>query len=413
MKNTILIFFSAISIHLFSAVEILDRVAVIVDDGLIMQSQIDSGMAEIIQRYDDQNVPKPNNKVLRDQVIETLIIEELQLQLASNYGIRVGDEELNSTISRIAANNKYSLEGFIAYIENDGRSYEDFREDVKKQIIIQRIQRGRVGAEINITEKEFEAFLQTDESLLGLEPELLVRQILVKNIKDINVIEKKIEDGESFEEIAIDSSLNSYIQNQGLMEWKKANEMPKLFSDAIKDKNVGFITEPIKSGAGYHILKLENKKGSYVRYEDQWLARHILLVPSTIRNEEQTKIELDEIRKQILDGKDFASLADKFSEDPGSAKNGGELDWLGMGVLAAEFERTMIDIELGKISEIFQTEFGFHFLEVLDKRNHDMTRDLIKDEAYSILYERKYDEELENTLRSMRAEAFVEFKDLD
>jgi peptidyl-prolyl cis-trans isomerase SurA len=116
MKNTILIFFSAISIHLFSALEILDRVAVIVDDGLIMQSQIDSGMAEIIQRYDDQNVPKPNNKVLRDQVIETLIIEELQLQLASNYGIRVGDEELNSTISRIAANNKYSLEGFIAYI---------------------------------------------------------------------------------------------------------------------------------------------------------------------------------------------------------------------------------------------------------------------------------------------------------
>jgi peptidyl-prolyl cis-trans isomerase SurA len=197
------------------------------------------------------------------------------------------------------------------------------------------------------------------------------------------------------------------------MEWKKANEMPKLFSDAIKDKNVGFITEPIKSGAGYHILKLENKKGSYVRYEDQWLARHILFIPSTIRNEEQTKIELGEIRKQILDGEDFASLADKFSEDPGSAKNGGELGWLGMGVLAAEFERTMIDIELGKISEIFQTEFGFHFLEVLDKRNHDMTRDLIKDEAYSILYERKYDEELENTLRSMRAEAFVEFKDLD
>jgi peptidyl-prolyl cis-trans isomerase SurA len=413
MKNTILIFFSAISMHLFSAVEILDRVAVIVDDGLIMQSQIDSSMAEIIQRYDDQNVPKPNNKVLRDQVIETLIIEELQLQLASNYGIRVGDEELNSTISRIAANNKYSLEGFIAYIENDGRSYEDFREDVKKQIIIQRIQRGRVGSEINITEKEFEAFLQTDESLLDLEPELLVRQILVKNIKDINVIEKKIEDGELFEEIAIDSSLNSYIQNQGLMEWKKANEMPKLFSEAIKDKNVGFITEPIKSGAGYHILKLENKKGSYVRYEDQWLARHILLIPSTIRNEEQTKIELDEIRKQILDGEDFALLADKFSEDPGSAKNGGELDWLGMGVLAAEFERTMIDIEPGKISEIFQTEFGFHFLEVLDKRNHDMTRDLIKDEAYSILYERKYDEELENTLRSIRAEAFVEFKDLD
>jgi len=124
----------------------LDRVAVIVDDGLIMQSQIDAGLAEIIQRYDQQNILKPNIKVLKDQVIETLIIEELQLQLASNYGIRVSDEELNSTITRIAANNKFSLEDFIAYIENDGRSYEDFREDVKKQIIIQRIQRGRVGS---------------------------------------------------------------------------------------------------------------------------------------------------------------------------------------------------------------------------------------------------------------------------
>ena len=163
MKKTILIFFSAISMNSYTAIELLDRVAVIVDDGLIMQSQIDAGLAEIVQRYDQQNILKPNIKVLKDQVIETLIIEELQLQLASNYGIRVSDEELNSTITRIAANNKFSLEDFIAYIENDGRSYEDFREDVKKQIIIQRIQRGRVGSEIDITEKEFEAFLKTDE----------------------------------------------------------------------------------------------------------------------------------------------------------------------------------------------------------------------------------------------------------
>jgi len=413
MKKTILILFSVISISIHSAIEILDRVAVIVDDGLIMQSQINSDLDEMVQRYEKQNIPKPDIKVLRSQVIESLIIEELQLQLAERYGIRVSDEELNATITRIAANNNLSLEEFIIYLQNEGESYENFREDVKKQITIQRIQRGRVGSEIDITEKEFEAFLKTDESLIQLEPELLVRQILISKYEDATLIFENISNGQPFEEVAKTNPLNKYNKNEGLMDWKKAIDMPKIFSDAINDQDVGFITEPIKSGAGYHILKLENKRGDFVRYEDQWLARHILLIPSTIRNEEQTKNELTDIRNRILDGEDFVLLAASYSEDPGSAKNKGELGWLGKGVLAAEFEKTMIEIEPGKVSEIFKTEFGFHFLEVLDTRNHDMTRELIKDEAYAILYQRKYDEELENTLRSIRAEAFVEFKDLD
>jgi peptidyl-prolyl cis-trans isomerase SurA len=413
MKKTILILFSVISISIHSAIEILDRVAVIVDDGLIMQSQINSDLDEMVQRYEKQNIPKPDIKVLRSQVIESLIIEELQLQLAERYGIRVSDEELNATITRIAANNNLSLEEFIIYLQNEGESYEDFREDVKKQITIQRIQRGRVGSEIDITEKEFEAFLKTDESLIQLEPELLVRQILISKYEDATLIFENISNGQPFEEVAKTNPLNKYNKNEGLMDWKKAIDMPKIFSDAINDQDVGFITEPIKSGAGYHILKLENKRGDFVRYEDQWLARHILLIPSTIRNEEQTKNELTDIRNRILDGEDFVLLAASYSEDPGSAKNKGELGWLGKGVLAAEFEKTMIEIEPGKVSDIFKTEFGFHFLEVLDTRNHDMTRELIKDEAYAILYQRKYDEELENTLRSIRAEAFVEFKDLD
>jgi len=413
MKKTILILFSVISISIHSAIEILDRVAVIVDDGLIMQSQINSDLDEMVQRYEEQNIPKPDIKVLRNQVIESLIIEELQLQLAERYGIRVSDEELNATITRIAANNNLSLEEFIIYLQNEGESYEDFREDVKKQITIQRIQRGRVGSEIDITEKEFEAFLKADESLIQLEPELLVRQILISKYEDATLIFENISNGQPFEEVAKTNPLNKYNKNEGLMDWKKAIDMPKIFSEAINDKDVGFITEPIKSGAGYHILKLENKRGDFVRYEDQWLARHILLIPSTIRNEEQTKNELTDIRNRILDGEDFVLLAASYSEDPGSAKNKGELGWLGKGVLAAEFEKTMIEIEPGKVSDIFKTEFGFHFLEVLDTRNHDMTRELIKDEAYAILYQRKYDEELENTLRSIRAEAFVEFKDLD
>jgi peptidyl-prolyl cis-trans isomerase SurA len=413
MKKFTLLTTFFLSSSLFSAVEILDRVAVIVEDGLIMESQIKRDLEDIIKRYDEQNIPKPDVSVLREQVIESLIIEELQLQLAERYGIRISDEELNNTISRIAANNNYQLEEFIKFIENDGSSYVDFRENVKKQITIQRVQRGRVGSEIDITEKEFEAFLETNESLSELEPELLVRQILVKDINVANEIYEKIQDGVSFESIAKSEPSNTYKKNNGLMEWRKAIDMPELFSKAINLKPVGFVSEPIKSGAGYHILKLEEQRGRFVKNEDQWLARHILLIPSTIRDDEATIQELENIRQKIIDGEDFAKMANDYSEDPGSAKSGGELGWYGKGVFAAEFEKVMIEIEPNVISEIFETEFGYHFLEVIDTRNYDMTRDLIRDEAYQILYERKFNEELENTLRAIRAEAFVEFKELD
>jgi len=413
MKKFTLLTTFFLSSSLFSAVEILDRVAVIVEDGLIMESQIKRDLEDITKRYDEQNIPKPDVSVLREQVIESLIIEELQLQLADRYGIRISDEELNNTISRIAANNNYQLEEFIKFIENDGSSYVDFRENVKKQITIQRVQRGRVGSEIDITEKEFEAFLETNESLSELEPELLVRQILVKDINVANEIYEKIQDGVSFESIAKSEPSNTYKKNNGLMEWRKAIDMPELFSKAINLKPVGFVSEPIKSGAGYHILKLEEQRGRFVKNEDQWSARHILLIPSTIRDDEATIQELENIRQKIIDGEDFAKMANDYSEDPGSAKSGGELGWYGKGVFAAEFEKVMIEIEPNVISEIFETEFGYHFLEVIDTRNYDMTRDLIRDEAYQILYERKFNEELENTLRAIRAEAFVEFKELD
>ena len=413
MKKFTLLTTFFLSSSLFSAVEILDRVAVIVEDGLIMESQIKRDLEDIIKRYDEQNIPKPDVSVLREQVIESLIIEELQLQLADRYGIRISDEELNNTISRIAANNNYQLEEFIKFIENDGSSYVDFRENVKKQITIQRVQRGRVGSEIDITEKEFEAFLETNESLSELEPELLVRQILVKDINVANEIYEKIQDGVSFESIAKSEPSNTYKKNNGLMEWRKAIDMPELFSKAINLKPVGFVSEPIKSGAGYHILKLEEQRGRFVKNEDQWSARHILLIPSTIRDDEATIQELENIRQKIIDGEDFAKMANDYSEDPGSAKSGGELGWYGKGVFAAEFEKVMVEIEPNVISEIFETEFGYHFLEVIDTRNYDMTRDLIRDEAYQILYERKFNEELENTLRAIRAEAFVEFKELD
>ena len=413
MKKLFLTLYLLSSTILYAKIEVLDRIAVIVDDGVIMESQITKTLADVSKRYDDQNIPPPPADILLEQVTEKLIIEELQLQMADRAGVRISDAELNLTLSRLAANNQLSLEEFVVFVEENGDSYEDLREQMRREMRIQRIQRGRVNSSIDITEKEFESFLATDETLSALDPELLVRQILVKNLSTANEIIELLDNGSDFAEIAKEKSISSNAQSGGLLNWRKAVDMPELFEKALVNQSIGFISEPLESGSGYHILKLEDKRGEFVQFEDQWQSRHILLIPSAIRTEDDTELELNNLRQRVIDGESFESLAKEFSEDPGSALQGGDLGWLGLGVLAEEFEATMLEMEIGEISPVFQTEFGFHFLEVLAKRSHELTDDLIKDRAYSILYARKFDEELENTLRSMRAEAFVEFKDLD
>ena len=413
MKKLFLTLYLLSSTILYAKIEVLDRIAVIVDDGVIMESQITKTLADVSKRYDDQNIPPPPADILLEQVTEKLIIEELQLQMADRAGVRISDAELNLTLSRLAANNQLSLEEFVVFVEENGDSYEDLREQMRREMRIQRIQRGRVNSSIDITEKEFESFLATDETLSALDPELLVRQILVKNLSTANEIIELLNNGSDFAEIAKEKSISSNAQSGGLLNWRKAVDMPELFEKALVDQSIGFISEPLESGSGYHIPKLEDKRGEFVQFEDQWQSRHILLIPSAIRTEDDTELELNNLRQRVIDGESFESLAKEFSEDPGSALQGGDLGWLGLGVLAEEFEATMLEMEIGEISPVFQTEFGFHFLEVLAKRSHELTDDLIKDRAYSILYARKFDEELENTLRSMRAEAFVEFKDLD
>ena len=413
MKITKLLFILLISFPSISKIETLDRIAVIVDDGVLMESQIDFALSEIIKRYDQQNIPKPSMEILKEQTIEKLIIDELQLQMAERAGIRISDTELNNTIARIASSNGMTLEQFISYLSTEGESYDVLRENVKKEMTIQRIQRGRVGSMINITDKEFDAFLATDESLKELEPELQVRQILVKSLDKAEEIITNIENGSDFSELAKEFSISSNASKGGIMNWRKISDMPTLYAEALGDLDVGQNSSPLESGAGFHILKVEDKRGDFVKYEDQWLVRHILLMPSEIRTLEETEQELIDIRNRLLDGEDFGDLAKEYSEDPGSALKGGELEWMGKGITAAEFEKTFTTLEIGIISEVFETEFGFHFLEVLGKRNKDMTKDAIENRAFNILYSRKYDEELENSLRSMRAEAFVEIKDLD
>ena len=412
-KNIYITLSILLALPLSAKIEILDRVAIIVGEGVVLESQVNNMLANIEKRYQEQGAPMPPQEALLEQVQERLIIEELQLQMGRQAGIRVGDGELNQAFENIAQTNGLSLEEFIKTLEAEGESYEELRSQVRKEMIIQRVQRGKVGREVDITEQELDGFLATEGAVKELSPELFVRQILVPDQNKADSLLIKINNGEDFADLAKKNSKSSNATSGGEMGWRNLADLPSLFADALKNKKKGYISPPLKSGSGFYILKLEDKRGDLVRFEDQWNVRHILMMTTKLRDETFTKKELEEVRKRVLDGEDFSLLAKEFSEDPGSASRGGDLDWLSRGKTAPAFEKMMLESPVGEISPVFESEFGFHFLEVLDTRTEDLTEEVIKDRAYGILFARKFDEELENSLRTTRAEAFVEFKELD
>ena len=396
-------------------IEILDRVAIIVEDGVVLESQVNKMMGNIRKRYKEQGAALPPKEILLEQVHERLIVEELQLQMGRQAGIRIGDGELNQTFENIAESNGMSLNEFIETFEAEanGESYEELRSQVRNEMIIQRVQRGKVGREINITEQELDGFLATEGAIKELSPELFILQILVSNQNKADALLEKLNSGSDFRMLAKENSISNNASSGGEMGWRNLTDLPSLFVAALKNKKKGYISPTLKSGSGYYILMLQDKRGDLVRFEDQWNVRHILMMTTKLRDETFTKKELEEVRARALAGEDFDLLAKEFSEDPGSASRGGDLDWISLGKTAPRFEKMMLESPLNEISPVFESEFGYHFLQVLDKRTEDLTEEVIKDRAYGILFSRKYDEELENTLRTSRAEAFVEFKELD
>ena len=402
-----------VTFPLNAKVEILDRVAIIVGDGVVLESQINSMLKSVEQRFAEQGAALPPAESMLEQVRERLIIEELQLQMAIRGGVRVGDGELNQAFEEIAKNNEMTLEAFIESLESEGASYEELRDQVRKEMIIQRVQRGKVGRQVDITEQELDGFLATEGSVKELSPELFVRQILVEDKIKAEKVLSDLESGEDFQVLAKERSTSANAASGGEMGWRNLADLPSLFADALKGKKKGYVSPPLESGSGFFVLKLEDKRGSLVRFEEQWNARHILMMPTKLRDETFTKSELEAVRERAMAGEDFALLAKEFSEDPGSASRGGDLEWLSLGKTAPAFEKMMTTSPLQEISPVFESEFGFHFLQVLGQRTEDLTEEVIKDRAYGIIFARKYDEELENSLRTMRAEAFVEFKELD
>ena len=411
-----------ISTNTYTKIELIDRVVAVVDSGVIMESQLNSRVEEILIRLKNDKAELPPLNLLEEQVLDRLIIEEIQLQLADRAGIKISDSELNQTLSRVSSQNNLSLEEFRLKLEAEGTSYKSFRDTIKKELIIQRVQRGKVGAKIDISEQELENFINSEEGRTQLAEQYYVQHILLSVKSGLSEIEieaieneavsllERLENGESFEKLAASYSAGQKALEGGFLGWRTSAELPSLFAEIVTGLTVGEVAQPVRSGAGFHILKLTEKRGNTVKFLDQTLARHILVQPSEIRTENQAEILINDIFKRLKEGEDFKQLARQFSEDPGSKMDGGELGWSNPGDYDPAFEMTLNATEIGQLSEPVKSSFGWHIIEVMDRRNEDVSQEEQKNRAYQIIFKRKFDQELQSTLIELRAEAYVDIK---
>ena len=411
-----------ISTNTYTKIELIDRVVAVVDSGVIMESQLNSRVEEILVRLKNDKAELPPLNLLEEQVLDRLIIEEIQLQLAERAGIKISDSELNQTLSRVSSQNNLSLEEFRLKLEAEGTSYKSFRDTIKKELIIQRVQRGKVGAKIDISEQELENFINSEEGRTQLAEQYNVQHILLSVKSGLSEIEieaieneavsllERLENGESFEKLAASYSAGQKALEGGFLGWKTSAELPSLFAEVVSGLTVGEVAQPVRSGAGFHILKLTEKRGNTVKFLDQTLARHILVQPSEIRTENQAKMLINDIYNRLKEGEDFKQLARQFSEDPGSKMDGGELGWSNPGDYDPAFEMTLNATEIGQLSEPVKSSFGWHIIEVMDRRNEDVSQEEQKNRAYQIIFKRKFDQELQSTLIELRAEAYVDIK---
>ena len=403
-------------------IELLDRVVAVVDSGVVMESQLNQRVQDIIGRLRSDGIELPPKEKLEEQILERLIIEEIQLQIGDQAGVKISDAELNRALSMIASENSMNLEQFKESLDANNDSYVKLRDQVRKELIIQRVQRGKVGANIEISEQEIENFLNSEEGRSKLAEQYNVQQILLSLSSsapenEVNLVKEKgadlierYKEGESFEKLAATYSSDQNALEGGSLGWRKSSELPTLFSNVVIKMKVGEVSELIRSGAGFHIIRLSEKRGDVVKFEDQTLVRHILIQSSEIRSENQTKELINEIHQELIDGEDFKQLARQHSEDPGSKMEGGELGWSSPDSFDPAFEAVMNSVDIGEMSKPFQSSFGWHILEVLDRRNEDISDDVRKNRAYSIIFNRKFEQELQRTLIELRSESYVDIK---
>ncbi len=390
--------------------QMLDQVVAIVDDDVIMASELRERVAAVQETIKTRGVQAPPEDELIRETLDRLIIESIQLQKGTRVGVRISDEQLNAAIERIAGQNRMSIDEFRKALESQGQSYPQMREQLRKEMIIQRVQSGNVNQRIQITEQEVNNFVTTQEGQKLTQPEYRILHALLPVPPDahVNKMLSRIRGGEPFEAV-VSSSRPPYAFSGGDLGWRKLDDLPSLFSDVAPGLEKGKTADVIRSDSGFHLVYMADTSGGE-RMIAQTKVRHILLKPSEIMTDDEAKALAEQLRRRVLNGEDFGELAREYSEDIGSAAEGGDLGWASPGQMVPEFEATMASTDIGEVSEPVRSQFGWHILEVEGRRDQDMTDEAARGKAMNYLHDRKYQEELDAWLRQIRDEAFVDIK---
>lgn len=401
----------------------LDHIVAVVNDDVIMSSELNEKIRTVRNQMEQQHANMPPLDILEKQILERMILDKLQLQFASSTGIQVDDETLNQTISNIAAQNKVNLTQFREILEHDGYDYEKFREDIRNEITIARLKQRQVDNRITVTDREIDTFLENEQIQGGAETEYRLSHILIaipenatdEETEQARLVATKVRDdlasGADFAKLAKEVSDGQQAQEGGDLGWRKIEAIPTLFSSLVINMKENDVSDLIKSPSGFHIIKLTGLRNSgEAHMVKQTHARHILIRPNELLTDDDARERLQQLKIRIEGGDDFAELAKSHSDDTASAVNGGDLGWINPGDMIPEFQEQMDKLQPGQISEPFKTQFGWHIVQVLERRDFDDTETQKRATAREIIRKRKIQEAEQNWLRSLRDEAYVEYR---
>jgi len=404
--------------------ELLDKVAVIVDQGVVLQSEIDELVENVKANAITSGQTLPSDAALRRQAIERLILENLQAQMAERMGIQVSDPQLDQTIANIAQQQGMSMQMFRSELAKEGLAYEVYREQIRKELISGEVRRANVRRRVYITQQEIDTLLGIMNQQGDNQAEYRLGHILVdipSNATEDQITEARdraekvlelLNTGSDFARIAIAASSGAKALEGGDMGWMNINSMPTLFAEVVEGKKKDEIVGPLRSGAGFHILKIADTRGVEVVEIEEVNARHILIKPSIILSDAKAQEMLLKFRADVLEGNaEFAELAKEYSEDPGSALRGGELGWNDPSIYVPEFKEAMASLEKDDFSMPVRTVHGWHLIQLIDRRIDDATEKRKEDRAYQLIYNRKFQEETDAWLREMRDQAYIEVLD--
>ena len=403
--------------------QLVDKIVAIVDDDIIMLSELKERIVAIKNRLSRQGTPLPPDDVVEQRVLDQLILEAIQLQLANLAGIRVPDEQLNETLENIAQSNNMTLAQFEQQLALEGESYTAAREQIRREMIMTRIQKREVDRRVRVTEQEVKNFLASKEGRTRSGTEYLIGHILVAlsenaSEQDLEKAQRRIEDiltelraGEDFSKVAVAKSDGRQALEGGIIGWRKETELPTIAQDIIPALAINEPSKPIRTGSGFHIISVLDKRGGQQQLVEQTQVRHILISPSTIRTDAEAEEIIFKLYERIQGGDDFAEIARSNSDDPVSAIDGGNLDWVTPGQMVPEFEQMMEQTKVGELTEPFRSQYGWHILEVQDRRTEDMGDMIQTSQAQQVLHRRKYEEELALWLLEIKHEAFIDIKD--